>query len=111
LKLRLKTLIDKKKIMQSRSETTSKISATYITLQEGFQQFEHDLNKLQQFVEINATAFSKILKKVCTDPGVSVSFVADSWMHSGTNLQRYIYIYIYYMLCRFMGWIVVLMPI
>ncbi|KAG0132550.1 ankyrin repeat protein nuc-2 [Tuber indicum] len=63
LKLRLKTLTDKKKIMQSRSQTTSKISATYITLQEGFQQFENDLNKLQQFVEINATAFSKILKK------------------------------------------------
>ncbi|RPA89644.1 SPX-domain-containing protein [Choiromyces venosus 120613-1] len=64
LKLRLKTLTDKKKIMQSRSQTTSKISATYITLQEGFQQFENDLNKLQQFVEINATGFSKILKKV-----------------------------------------------
>jgi CDK inhibitor PHO81 len=32
-------------------------------LQEGFQQFTNDLNKLQQFVEINGTAFSKILKK------------------------------------------------
>ncbi|KAL7276557.1 phosphate system positive regulatory protein pho81 [Rhizina undulata] len=63
LKLRLKTLIDKKKVMQSRGQTTSKVSATYITLQEGFQQFELDLNKLQQFVEVNATAFSKILKK------------------------------------------------
>jgi len=68
LKLRLKTLTDKKKIMQSRSQTTSKISATYVTLQEGFQQFENDLNKLQQFVEINATAFSKILKKVWRPP-------------------------------------------
>ncbi|KAI9771256.1 MAG: phosphate system positive regulatory protein pho81 [Geoglossum simile] len=63
LKLRLKTLLDKKKVMQSRSETTSKVSATFITLEEGFQQFGNDLNKLQQFVEINATAFSKILKK------------------------------------------------
>ncbi|KAI5778221.1 ankyrin repeat protein nuc-2 [Geopyxis carbonaria] len=63
LKLRLKTLSDKKDIIQSRSGTTSKVSATYITLREGFQQFEHDLSKLQQFVEINATAFSKILKK------------------------------------------------
>ena len=68
MKLRLKTLTDKKKIMQSRSQTTSKISATYVTLQEGFQQFENDLNKLQQFVEINATAFSKILKKVWRPP-------------------------------------------
>jgi CDK inhibitor PHO81 len=66
--------------MQSRSLTTSKISASFITLEEGFQQFNNDLNKLQvsqneeywldwvnaaqQFVEINATAFSKILKKV-----------------------------------------------
>jgi CDK inhibitor PHO81 len=66
LKLRLKTLIDKKKVIQSRSQTTSKLSATYVTLREGFQQFEHDLSKLQQFVEINATAFSKILKKVIT---------------------------------------------
>jgi CDK inhibitor PHO81 len=32
-------------------------------LEEGFQQFGNDLNKLQQFVEINGTAFSKILKK------------------------------------------------
>ncbi|KAI9811445.1 MAG: phosphate system positive regulatory protein pho81 [Pycnora praestabilis] len=81
LKLRLKTLLDKKKVMQSRNATTSKVSATFITLEEGFQQFGNDLNKLQvigpfltgqeeyttdllqQFVEINATAFSKILKK------------------------------------------------
>ncbi|KAI9849334.1 MAG: phosphate system positive regulatory protein pho81 [Sclerophora amabilis] len=64
LKLRLKTLSDKKKVIQSRSGTTSKTSANFVTLEEGFQQFGNDLNKLQQFVEINATAFSKILKKV-----------------------------------------------
>lgn len=32
-------------------------------LVEGFQQFDNDLNKLQQFVEVNETAVSKILKK------------------------------------------------
>ncbi|RPB28530.1 ankyrin repeat protein [Terfezia boudieri ATCC MYA-4762] len=64
LKLRLKTLLDKKKAMQSRSGgTNNKVSATYITLQEGFLLFQVDLNKLQQFVDLNATAFSKILKK------------------------------------------------
>ncbi|KAI9776676.1 MAG: phosphate system positive regulatory protein pho81, partial [Candelina submexicana] len=63
LKIRLKTLLDKKKVMQSRSATTSKVSATFITLEEGFQQFGNDLNKLQQFVEINGIAFAKILKK------------------------------------------------
>jgi CDK inhibitor PHO81 len=41
----------------------SRRSAKFTTLQEGFQQFANDLNKLQQFVEINGTAFSKILKK------------------------------------------------
>ncbi len=47
LKLRLKTLLDKKKVMQSRGATASKISASFITLEEGLQQFNNDLNKLQ----------------------------------------------------------------
>lgn len=63
LKIRLKTLLDKKKVLQSRSQNTSRRSAKFTTLEEGFQQFGNDLNKLQQFVEINGTAFSKILKK------------------------------------------------
>lgn len=62
LKIRLKTLLDKKKVLQSR-QGTSRRSAKFTTLEEGFQQFATDLNKLQQFVEINGTAFSKILKK------------------------------------------------
>ncbi|KAI9893210.1 MAG: phosphate system positive regulatory protein pho81 [Vezdaea aestivalis] len=63
LKLRLKTLLEKKRGIQARHVYTSKISSTFLALEEGFQQFGNDLNKLQQFVEINATAFSKILKK------------------------------------------------
>ncbi|KAK4678579.1 phosphate system positive regulatory protein pho81 [Podospora pseudoanserina] len=68
LKIRLKTLLDKKKVLQSRHQqgggnNLSRRSAKFTTLQEGFQQFANDLNKLQQFVEINGTAFSKILKK------------------------------------------------
>ena len=47
LKLRLKTLLDKKKVMQGRNVSASKISASFITLEEGFQQFGSDLNKLQ----------------------------------------------------------------
>ncbi|KAF3799414.1 Ankyrin repeat protein nuc-2 [Colletotrichum gloeosporioides] len=62
LKVRLKTLLDKKKVLQSRNGV-SRRSAKFTTLEEGFQQFASDLNKLQQFVEINGTAFSKILKK------------------------------------------------
>ncbi|KAI9643909.1 phosphate system positive regulatory protein pho81 [Ciborinia camelliae] len=63
LKIRLKTLLDKKKVLQSRSQNTSTRSAKFTTLEEGFQQFGNDLNKLQQFVEVNGMAFSKILKK------------------------------------------------
>jgi CDK inhibitor PHO81 len=63
LKVRLKTLLDKKKVLQSRGHAVSRRSAKFTTLEEGFQQFATDLNKLQQFVEINGTAFSKILKK------------------------------------------------
>lgn len=54
--------MDKKKVLQSR-HGISRRSAKFTTLQEGFQQFANDLNKLQQFVDINGTAFSKILKK------------------------------------------------
>jgi CDK inhibitor PHO81 len=50
-------------VLQSRNQNTSRRSAKFTTLEEGFQQFGNDLNKLQQFVEINGTAFSKILKK------------------------------------------------
>ncbi|GJN84627.1 ankyrin repeat protein nuc-2 [Purpureocillium lilacinum] len=62
LKIRLKTLLDKKKVLQTR-QGISRRSSKFTTLEEGFQQFATDLNKLQQFVEINGTAFSKILKK------------------------------------------------
>jgi CDK inhibitor PHO81 len=63
LELRLKTLLDKKQHLQSRSDAASRSSSTFIALEEGLQQFQNDLNKLQQYVEVNNTAFSKILKK------------------------------------------------
>lgn len=61
--LRLKTLLDKKRVIQARASANSRVSASFATLVEGFQQFDNDLNKLQQFVEVNETAISKILKK------------------------------------------------
>ncbi|USW58527.1 Putative SPX domain, PLC-like phosphodiesterase, TIM beta/alpha-barrel domain superfamily [Septoria linicola] len=63
LKLRLKSLLDKKRGVQSRATPASKLSSSYVTLDEGFRLFSNDLDKLQQFVEVNQTAFSKILKK------------------------------------------------
>ncbi|KAK6007856.1 hypothetical protein QM012_004670 [Aureobasidium pullulans] len=63
LKLRLKTLADRKKSLQARGLSASKLSTVFVTLDEGFRLFNSDLDKLQQFIEINQTAFSKILKK------------------------------------------------
>ncbi|KAL1917087.1 uncharacterized protein VTP21DRAFT_5285 [Calcarisporiella thermophila] len=65
LNVRLRTLVDKKKIVLARDEqlmTHHKLTSL-TSLQEAFHQFEHDLNKLQKFVEINGTGFRKILKK------------------------------------------------
>lgn len=72
LKLRLRTLLDKKTALQSRVTPASKLSSSYVTLNEGFRLFSSDLDKLQQFVEVNQTAFSKILKKVRCSPAVWV---------------------------------------
>ncbi|KAL4763136.1 SPX domain-containing protein [Aspergillus foveolatus] len=44
---RLKTLIDKKRVVQSRTVTKPKAPANLVALLEGFQQFDGDLNKLQ----------------------------------------------------------------
>ncbi|KAK0549793.1 phosphate system positive regulatory protein pho81 [Tilletia horrida] len=41
----------------------SKDSPSFIALYEGFRYYEKDLSKLQQFIELNATGFRKILKK------------------------------------------------
>ena len=90
--------------MQLRSMPTSKLSASFITLQEGFEQFSSDLNKLEvshillldignlelnrskQFADVNATAFSKILKKVSI--AISSSDTIVLIWYSGTKPQR-----------------------
>ncbi|KAF9949571.1 phosphate system positive regulatory protein pho81 [Mortierella alpina] len=62
LKVRLRSLMDKERVIlsrQGRPGTGSSINS----LKEAFRQFEHDLNKLQKFVETNGTGFRKILKK------------------------------------------------
>ncbi|KAF9110494.1 phosphate system positive regulatory protein pho81, partial [Mortierella sp. AM989] len=62
LKVRLRSLIDKERVIlsrQGRPGTSSSINS----LKEAYQQFEQDLNKLQKFVETNGTGFRKILKK------------------------------------------------
>ncbi|KAK7205004.1 ankyrin repeat protein nuc-2 [Myxozyma melibiosi] len=63
LKLRLAALLEKKKTAKSKIGAVVKTSATFIALYEGFARFHRDLDKLEQFVELNATGFSKVLKK------------------------------------------------
>lgn len=82
--LRLKTLVDKKRVVQSRTVTNSKAPANFVALFEGFQQFDGDLNKLQQFVEINETAMSKILKKW---DKTSKSRMKELYLHRAVEVQ------------------------
>ena len=70
-------LLDKKYSLQSRATPASKLSSAYVTLEEGFRLFSNDLDKLQQFVEVNQTAFSKILKKVRT-----IFLLSRDWSHA-----------------------------
>lgn len=73
LRSRLTTLISKKRHLvalatHAASDGTHTMRLTrdtpsLVALLEGFRYFEKDLAKLQQFIEINATGFRKILKK------------------------------------------------
>jgi CDK inhibitor PHO81 len=80
----LKTLVDKKRVIQSRTVSNSKAPSNFVALFEGFQQFDGDLNKLQQFVEINETAMSKILKKW---DKTSKSRMKELYLHRAVEVQ------------------------
>jgi CDK inhibitor PHO81 len=82
--LRLKTLVDKKRVVQSRTSSNSKTPSNFVSLFEGLQQFDGDLNKLQQFVEINETAMSKILKKW---DKTSKSRMKELYLHRAVEVQ------------------------
>ncbi|CAN9256003.1 unnamed protein product [Alternaria alternata] len=47
LRLRLTTLLDKKRVMQQHPQSVSKTSSRYVALEEGLKQFSMDLNKLE----------------------------------------------------------------
>ena len=69
LRTRLTTLITKKRHLIALANrpvghnVITRDTPSLVTLLEGFRYFEKDLSKLQQFIEINATGFRKILKK------------------------------------------------
>ncbi|QRW19188.1 ankyrin repeats [Rhizoctonia solani] len=71
LKLRLATLLSKRKAAAKRSGARSSGDSNideadgveWRAVHEGFRLLERDLSKLQSFIELNATGFRKILKK------------------------------------------------
>ncbi|KAI8643885.1 hypothetical protein BD408DRAFT_414043 [Parasitella parasitica] len=63
LKVRLRTLIDKKKVLQSDARRLKHASTLFKAIQEAFVQFEQELTKIQKYVELNNEGFRKILKK------------------------------------------------
>ncbi|GAA6027089.1 hypothetical protein JCM8097_006102 [Rhodosporidiobolus ruineniae] len=70
LKVRLRTLIDKRKLLTAslqdpsgKVKALSRDSSSFGALYEGFRNFERDLGRLQTYIELNATAFRKICKK------------------------------------------------
>ncbi|KAG8906028.1 ubiquitin-protein ligase peroxin 12 [Tulasnella sp. 403] len=68
LKSRLSTLLSKRQVAAHRlpdamDEDSGNDGAEWRAVEEGFRLLRKDLDKLQQFIEINATGFRKILKK------------------------------------------------
>ncbi|OBZ86897.1 Ankyrin repeat protein nuc-2 [Choanephora cucurbitarum] len=63
LKVRLRSLIDKKKVLQSDLRRLKHASTLFKAIQEAFVQFEQELTKIQKYVELNNEGFRKILKK------------------------------------------------
>lgn len=62
LRFRLDLLIEKKN-KSVKEGSISKNSITFISLYDGFKKFSKDLDRLEQFVELNETGFTKVLKK------------------------------------------------
>lgn len=62
LRFRLDLLIQKKN-KSIKEGSISKNSITFISLYDGFKKFSKDLDRLEQFVELNETGFTKVLKK------------------------------------------------
>ncbi|GMG21750.1 unnamed protein product [Ambrosiozyma monospora] len=65
LKLRLDILIAKKDkaFKAGRLDNITKNSIAYLSLYDGFKKFSKDLDRLEQFVELNESGFTKVLKK------------------------------------------------
>lgn len=62
LKFRLDILIEKKAKLVKKARL-NKSNIVFVSLYDGFKKFSKDLDRLEQFVELNETGFTKVLKK------------------------------------------------
>lgn len=62
LKFRLDILIEKKAKLVKKA-ILNKSNIEFVSLYDGFKKFSKDLDRLEQFVELNETGFTKVLKK------------------------------------------------
>lgn len=85
LETRLDLLIQKRQAAASGSlGKLTRSSVAYISIHEGLQRFRRDLDRLEQFVELNATAFSKVLKKWDKQ---SRSHIKELYLSSAVEVQ------------------------
>ncbi|KAF2745635.1 hypothetical protein M011DRAFT_469297 [Sporormia fimetaria CBS 119925] len=63
LRNRLSSLLEMKRVLQQHPQSLSQLSSQYAALDEGLRHVIAGLDKLWQFVEVNGTAFTKIIKK------------------------------------------------
>ncbi|CDO94780.1 unnamed protein product [Kluyveromyces dobzhanskii CBS 2104] len=63
LRMKLDLLNSRYYEYKSKGKLTSKSSIAYRTIRDGIKKFERDLAQLEQFVDLNRTGFSKVLKK------------------------------------------------
>ncbi|KAH3666882.1 hypothetical protein OGAPHI_003331 [Ogataea philodendri] len=65
LKFRLDILVERKNkaLADGRLDNVTKNSIAFVTLYDGLKKFSKDLDRLEQFVELNETGFTKVLKK------------------------------------------------
>ncbi|EEQ28457.1 ankyrin repeat protein [Microsporum canis CBS 113480] len=93
--LRLKTLLDKQRVIQSRrTVSNSKAPANFVALIEGFQQFDGDLNKLQsrtkelylqRAVEVQPCFNREVLRDL-SDRATTARLELEAWAE-GENIQ------------------------
>lgn len=63
LRIKFDILESKYRAYKNRSQLTSKQSVSYKNIHAGFKKFQKDLTNFEQYIQLNRTGFSKVLKK------------------------------------------------